>query len=67
MESNLFRLDSSCPDLFELPVDGTAANKNWVIHAANSQYAIGGFDGTTFTIFCKNDGDYRQIHKRPWD
>ncbi|WEK35986.1 MAG: GH32 C-terminal domain-containing protein [Candidatus Pseudobacter hemicellulosilyticus] len=38
-----------CPDLFELPVDGNPANKKWVISAATSMYAIGSFDGKTFT------------------
>jgi fructan beta-fructosidase len=38
-----------CPDLFELPVDGNAANKKWVLSAANTMYAIGSFDGNTFT------------------
>lgn len=37
-----------CPEFFELPVDGDPANKKWVLTAANSQYAIGTFDGTTF-------------------
>jgi sucrose-6-phosphate hydrolase SacC (GH32 family) len=37
-----------CPDFFELPVDGNAANKKWVLLAANTEYAIGAFDGTTF-------------------
>lgn len=38
-----------CPDFFELPVDGNPANKKWVLSAANTMYAIGSFDGTTFT------------------
>ena len=38
-----------CPDFFELPVDGGGSNRKWVLTAANSQYAIGTFDGTTFT------------------
>jgi sucrose-6-phosphate hydrolase SacC (GH32 family) len=37
-----------CPDFFELPVDGDAAHTKWVLSAANSEYAIGTFDGTTF-------------------
>ena len=37
-----------CPDFFELPVDGNAARKKWVLLAANSEYSIGTFDGTTF-------------------
>ncbi len=38
-----------CPDFFELPIDGDAARKKWVLLAANSEYAIGTFDGTRFT------------------
>ncbi|MFA6544496.1 MAG: glycoside hydrolase family 32 protein [Limisphaerales bacterium] len=38
-----------CPDFFELPVDGDASGKKWVLTAANSDYAIGTFDGTKFT------------------
>lgn len=37
-----------CPDFFELPVDGKASNKKWVLLAANGEYAVGTFDGTTF-------------------
>lgn len=37
-----------CPDLFELPVDGDATRKKWVLTAANSVYAVGDFDGRTF-------------------
>ena len=38
-----------CPDFFELPVDGDAAKKKWVLLGANSAYAIGTFDGMRFT------------------
>lgn len=38
-----------CPDIFELPVDGDAANKKWVLTASSSEYMIGSFDGKTFT------------------
>ncbi|MFA5028867.1 MAG: glycoside hydrolase family 32 protein, partial [Candidatus Methylomirabilota bacterium] len=37
-----------CPDFFELPVDGDALNKKWVLSAGNSEYAVGTFDGTKF-------------------
>lgn len=37
-----------CPDFFELPIEG-ATDTRWVLFAANGQYAIGRFDGTTFT------------------
>jgi fructan beta-fructosidase len=38
-----------CPDFFELPVDGNASVKKWVIHGGSSEYFIGSFDGSTFT------------------
>ena len=38
-----------CPDLFELPVDGKADNRKWVLTAASSEYMIGQFDGRKFT------------------
>ncbi len=38
-----------CPDFFELAVDGDATKNKWVLTAANSEYAIGTFDGKTFT------------------
>lgn len=37
-----------CPDLFELPVDGNAGNKKWVMYGASNTYMIGSFDGKTF-------------------
>jgi sucrose-6-phosphate hydrolase SacC (GH32 family) len=38
-----------CPDFFELPIDGDETRKKWVISGANTEYAIGTFDGTKFT------------------
>jgi len=38
-----------CPDFFELPIDGKAKNKKWVLTAASSEYMIGTFDGERFT------------------
>jgi sucrose-6-phosphate hydrolase SacC (GH32 family) len=37
-----------CPDFFELPIDGDASRKKWVLLGANSEYAIGTFDGVNF-------------------
>ena len=37
-----------CPDFFELPVDGDASRKKWILLGANSEYAIGEFDGRRF-------------------
>ena len=36
-----------CPDFYELPVAG-GTEKRWVLSAANGQYAVGTFDGSTF-------------------
>jgi fructan beta-fructosidase len=38
-----------CPDFFELPVEGDAKQKRWVLTAASSEYMLGDFDGTSFT------------------
>ena len=38
-----------CPDFFELAVDGDPARKKWVLLGASTEYAIGTFDGATFT------------------
>jgi sucrose-6-phosphate hydrolase SacC (GH32 family) len=37
-----------CPDFFELAVDGDPTRKKWVLIAANSDYALGTFDGKQF-------------------
>jgi fructan beta-fructosidase len=38
-----------CPNCFELPVDGDANNRKWVLWDASSKYQIGTFDGEKFT------------------
>ena len=38
-----------CPVMFELPLDGNAAETRWVIHCADMKYKVGRFDGKTFT------------------
>jgi len=38
-----------CPELFELPVDGVDGQTRWVILAADARYALGVFDGKSFT------------------
>ncbi len=37
-----------CPDFFELPLDGDPQKKKWVLMGANTEYAVGVYDGTTF-------------------
>lgn len=36
------------PDLYELPLDGDAANTRWVLQNADGAYLVGQFDGQTF-------------------
>lgn len=37
-----------CPDMFPLKVDGDPSNVKWVLTAADSDYMLGRFDGSTF-------------------
>ncbi|MCF7974446.1 MAG: glycoside hydrolase family 32 protein [Phycisphaerae bacterium] len=46
-----------CPELLELPIDGDTANTRWVIMAADARYALGTFDGKTFTP--QHEGKHR--------
>jgi len=48
-----------CTELFELPVDGDKGNTRWVVFAADAKYAIGSFDGKTFT---PEHGGKHQVH-----
>ena len=52
-----------CAEIFELPVDGDAAKKKWVIYAADARYAIGQFDGKKFTP--EHEGKH-QVHWGPY-
>jgi fructan beta-fructosidase len=45
-----------CPEIYELAVDGSGETR-WVVYAANGEYAIGTFDGKTFTP--EHDGKHR--------
>ena len=38
-----------CAELVEIAVDDDPADKRWVMFGANAQYAVGRFDGRTFT------------------
>jgi sucrose-6-phosphate hydrolase SacC (GH32 family) len=42
-------LPYECPDMYELPVDGNAADTRWITEGGNGDYFVGRFDGTTFT------------------
>ncbi|WP_346236835.1 GH32 C-terminal domain-containing protein [Niabella insulamsoli] len=37
-----------CPEFYELPVEGLPGVKKWVLTGANTEYAIGSFDGIHF-------------------
>ena len=52
-----------CPELFELPVDGSAGNTRWVTFGADARYVIGQFDGKVFTPDHK---DKHQVHYGPY-
>jgi sucrose-6-phosphate hydrolase SacC (GH32 family) len=38
-----------CPELFDLEVPGSGGGRTWVLMAADGRYAMGEFDGRTFT------------------
>lgn len=48
-----------CPDLFELPVQGSEKERRWVLYAADGRYLLGQFDGKTFT---KESGKHQLWH-----
>ena len=52
-----------CTELFELPVDGNGKNTRWVVFAADAKYAVGTFDGKTFTP--EHEGKH-QVHWGPY-
>jgi sucrose-6-phosphate hydrolase SacC (GH32 family) len=37
-----------CPDMFELPLDGGAGGRKWVLVRGNGRYSVGAFDGARF-------------------
>jgi sucrose-6-phosphate hydrolase SacC (GH32 family) len=48
-----------CPDMFELPVEGLADVRQWVVVDGNGDYVLGRFDGERFTADGpKQKGDY---------
>ena len=48
---------AECPEILELSVDGDKQNTRWVTFAADAQYAVGRFDGRTFTP--EHEGKHR--------
>jgi fructan beta-fructosidase len=49
-----------CPELVELPVDGNPDRTKWVVYGADARYAVGDFDGKTFTP------DHQGKHRVHW-
>ncbi|MGE5557332.1 MAG: glycoside hydrolase family 32 protein [Bacillota bacterium] len=41
-------LETECPDLFELPVDGGKSEHKWILSGGGRWYMIGDFDGKCF-------------------
>ncbi|MCL4507407.1 MAG: glycoside hydrolase family 32 protein [Chloroflexi bacterium] len=39
---------SECPDIFEIPVEGSSGETRWVFIASNGHYLAGSFDGAHF-------------------
>ncbi|MCH7228134.1 glycoside hydrolase family 32 protein [Haloferula sp. A504] len=52
-----------CPELFSLPVAGDPSEVRWVVFGADAKYAIGTFDGRTFTP--EHEGRH-QLHYGPY-
>ncbi len=40
---------TECPDVFELPLEGSPATRKWIFLGGNGHYYIGAFDAKTFT------------------
>jgi fructan beta-fructosidase len=38
-----------CPDMYQLDLDGKAGQQRWILTSASGRYAVGSFDGTTFS------------------
>ena len=47
-----------CPEIFEIALDSKARATKWVVYGADGKYAVGSFDGKTFTP----DGDRQTFH-----
>ncbi len=39
-----------CPELFELPVEGSSGERRWIAYGADGAYVIGHFDGERFRV-----------------
>lgn len=54
----------SCPDLFQLPVDGDPNDLRWVLWAADTRYLVGSFDGERFVADAAHGGG-RELIQQP--
>ena len=54
----------SCPDLFQLAVDGDPNDLRWVLWAADTRYLLGSFDGERFVPEAAEYGD-RELRQQP--
>jgi fructan beta-fructosidase len=43
-----FPEDSECPEMFELPIEGSTHGSRWILFGAMGRYMVGAFDGKTF-------------------
>ena len=48
LESVSDTIETECPDLFELPLDGDPSNTRWVLSLGGRTYLVGSFDGKQF-------------------
>jgi fructan beta-fructosidase len=55
--------DIECPELFELPVDGSRDNTRWIFYGAHGRYLVGQFDGQKFTA---ESGPHRMQQGNCW-
>jgi sucrose-6-phosphate hydrolase SacC (GH32 family) len=53
----------SCPDLFQLPVDGNPDDLRWVLWAADTSYLVGSYDGERFVADAAHDGGKELIQQ----
>ena len=54
----------SCPDLFQLAVDGDPDDLRWVLWAADSRYLVGSFDGESFVADAAQGAD-AELRQQP--
>ena len=55
----------SCPDLFQLAVDGNPEDLRWVLWAADTRYLVGSFDGERFVAEA-SDGGGTELRQQPF-